>query len=89
MNIICVMLSVDVKAIKLGCGLDVMAFDSQQGQGFLSPPTHSHQLWGTPSLLLNGYWKLFFHGVKVAGVLADHSPRSVVEVKNEWGNTQY
>jgi hypothetical protein len=32
MTVILVMLSVDMQAIKLGCGLDVMAFDTQQGR---------------------------------------------------------
>jgi hypothetical protein len=46
-------------------------FDSRQGQEIFSTPGH---LWGAPSLLWN---------VKRPGCEADHSPRSIVEVKND------
>jgi hypothetical protein len=48
MNIICVMLSVDVETIKLGYGLIVLGFDSQQGQEiFLFSKTSTQALGPT------------------------------------------
>jgi hypothetical protein len=38
-------------------------------------------LWGSPSLLSNGYQGLFPLGVKRPGREADHSPPSSAEVK--------
>jgi hypothetical protein len=44
---------------------------------FFSSPQHPYQLWGSPSLLSNGYWGLLLQGRE-----ADHSPSYSAEVKN-------
>jgi len=43
-----------------------------------------NQLWGPPTLLLNGYLGLLPRWVQRPGREADHSPPPSVEVKNAW-----
>jgi hypothetical protein len=50
---------------------------------FFSSVHHPDQLWGTPSLLSNGYLGLSL-GVKLLGYEADHSPTTTADVKNTW-----
>jgi hypothetical protein len=61
-------------------------FSFRQGQWwnfFFSLPPRPDWLWGTPSLLSNGYWALS-SGVKLSERKADHPPPSSAEVKNAW-----
>jgi hypothetical protein len=61
-----------------------MIGNSNPGRGseFFSSPQLPDWLWGTPSLLTNGYL-----GVKQLVCEADHSPLSSTEVKNAWSCT--
>ena len=69
--------------MKLGCGLDIPEFKSQEGvffskmSGSAKGPTHSPILWVQGSFL----------GVKWSGQMATHSPTCSAEVKNEWSCT--
>jgi len=40
-------------------GLDDWEFESREGLGIFSTPSHPERLWGPPSLLSNGYQGLF------------------------------
>jgi hypothetical protein len=47
-------------------------------------PKRPHRLWGSPTLLFSGYRGLFFGGQSSRCLgLADHSPPTSAEVKNE------
>jgi len=59
-----------------GWTIRFLGFNSWQGWEFLSSSMHSEQLWGSPSLLSNGY-----RGVKRPGCEAHHSPPSSAKVK--------
>jgi hypothetical protein len=48
---------------------------------FFSSPPRPERLWGSRSLLSNGYQRLFPWGVKEPGREADHSPPSSGEAK--------
>jgi len=50
-------------------------------------PLCPDQLWGSPSLLSNGYWGLLPMGVERPGREADHSPPTNAEIKNVWSYT--
>jgi hypothetical protein len=50
---------------------------------FFSSPPRPERLWGSPSLISNGYQGALSLGVKRLGREADHSPPSSAEVK-EW-----
>jgi hypothetical protein len=52
----------------------------------LTSPYRSNRLWGAPSLLSNGYRRLF-PGVKLQKREADHSPPTSGQVKNTWIHT--
>jgi len=45
---------------------------------------HADRLWGSPSLLFNGYRGTISPGVKRPWRQADHSPPSSADVKNAW-----
>jgi hypothetical protein len=75
----------DSVGIALGYGLDYRSSRVRFPAGavkFFSSPPRPERLWGTPSLLSNGYQGLSL-GVKRPGREADHSPPSSAEVK-EW-----
>jgi len=48
-----------------------------------------HQLWGSSSLLFNGYWKLFSPEVKWLKHKGDNSPPFSAKIKNVWNYTSY
>jgi hypothetical protein len=45
-------------SITMGYGLDGWGSIPGRAKRFFSTPQHPDQLWGPPSLLLNGYWEL-------------------------------
>jgi len=49
--------------IPLGCGLDDRGVEFRHGLENFSSPPHSDRLWGPPSILSNGYKRLFPCGV--------------------------
>jgi hypothetical protein len=51
-----------------------------------SSPFRPDRLWGSPSLVSNGY-RGFFPGVKRPGREADHSPPGSAEAKKMWIHT--
>jgi hypothetical protein len=53
----------------------------------ISSPLRPERLWGPPTLLSNGYQRLFPWGVKRPGREADNSPPSSAEVKKAWSYT--
>jgi hypothetical protein len=62
---------------------------SSPGRGwefFYSPP-RPERLWGSPSLLPNGYQGLFHCGIKRRVCEADHPLPSSAEVQNAWSFT--
>jgi hypothetical protein len=54
------------------------------GSRIFSLPRRPDRLWGAPSLLSNGYCRVFRPGVKRPGHEADHSPPTTAEVKKMW-----
>ena len=67
-------------------------FESQQEQGIFLFSKIGERLWGSHSLLFNGYLRSFlevmgtwvFPEVKWPGHEVNHLPTSSAEVKNEW-----
>ena len=53
---------------------------------FFSSPKRPYRLWGSHSLLFNGY-PGYFLGVEGPGGQFNHSPPCSVEVKSEWSYT--
>jgi hypothetical protein len=58
----------------------------QKNVGTSFSPPRPGRLWGPPSLLTSGYWRLS-PGVKRPGREAGHLPTSRAEVKNAWNHT--
>jgi hypothetical protein len=54
------------------------------GSRIFSSPRRPDRLWGSPNLLLNGYWRAVSPGVKRPGREADHSPPTSAEAKKMW-----
>jgi hypothetical protein len=51
-------------------------------RGLFSTPQGPDRLCGPPSLLSNGYWGIFFVGLKQPGRECEHPSSANVEVKN-------
>ena len=41
-------------------------------------------LWGSPSLIFDGYWGAVSSQIKLLGCEADHLPPSTTKLKNGW-----
>jgi len=61
---------------RLNMSWEVRGSNSCGGEIFC---TCQEKLWGTPSLLYNGFW--FFPGVKAAGLFVDRPPASSTKLK--------
>ena len=67
-------------------GVAIRDFESVHRQQTFLFSQRPDQLWGPPTLILNGYWGSFL-GIKRPGCEINHSLRSSAEVKNKWIRT--
>jgi hypothetical protein len=67
---------------RLAMGLDGLATIPCRGKKFFSSPQRPDRLWGSHSLLYNGYRGALSPWVKRSGREADQSPPSSAEVEN-------
>jgi hypothetical protein len=68
----------------MGWTIGVLRFDSQRGWEFFSLPPRQEWLWGPPSLISNGYQRLFPWGQNGRGVNLTTHLHLVLRSKNEW-----
>jgi hypothetical protein len=68
----------------MGCTIGVLGFDSWRGLEFFSSSPRQDRLWVPPSLLSNGYQRLFPWGKNGRGVKLTTHLHLLLRSKNEW-----
>jgi hypothetical protein len=64
-------------------GLNDPSLISGRSKRFFFTAQYTERLWGPPNHLFNGYHIIFFQGVKRQRHVADYSPSSIAEAKND------